>query len=146
MIGEHDQQRVLVNVVENRTEQCVAALVMLLDTGSEIAIRVAVVHGMANIAESPHHVLKAIRSIEEHEEKTFLHPVQFEPHELFALAENQVTMLEISLFIKASVVQSVVVFSHAKGREHAQLFGDGLCVIGGRGYGKQGSSGIEVDG
>src|SRR5947208_1567464 len=76
---------------------------------------------MFRIAEAPEHVLHTIRRVVEQEEKSFLEAVELKTHHALAFFEYKFTLSKIGGFIKAAIVQPIVVLRHTESGEESDL-------------------------
>src|SRR3989442_8005276 len=105
---------------------------MFLDTPGQLRGQFAIEARVLGIAKTPQHMLKAVWRVEQNEEETFAEAVEFEEHHLLALSDDQGTLGKISLFVKAPVVEPVVIFGHPQCGVWANTLSQFFRILSGR--------------
>src|SRR5437879_5177117 len=99
---------------------------------------------MFTVAETPEHVLHTIRRVVELEEQSFLEAVELKAHHSLALFEYKFTLSKICSFVKAAIVQSIVVLRHTESGKETDLCSQVLGISRWRRNGKHRGRWIKV--
>ena len=146
MIGECDEQRLVVAELEGLANDRVAPAITVVDDLSEFGTRGhAAVGRVIGLGEPPEQVLDSVRRVEQAVEEPFFERLELVEHHRLALAPDDLALVEIGLLGDPLVVQSGMVFDHAGRVIKTDALGELAGVFGWIADREEGRVGVEVD-